>query len=148
MRRDDSELVAKAKAGDGKAYDELIKLYKDAVYSIIYRMVHNKQEAEDLSQEAFIKAYNSINSFNEDYSFSTWLFKIATNNCIDFFRKRKLKIYSMDQTIKYKDDEKNKIKKISVINQFGDKLEELIRELDKRNPNIKHDDIKYLKPWF
>jgi len=105
LKRDDSELVKRAKAGDGKAYDELIVLYNDAVFSIIYRMVHNKQEAEDLAQEAFIKAYNSINSFNEEYAFSTWLFKIATNNCIDFFRKRKLKTYSMDQTIKYKDDE-------------------------------------------
>jgi len=105
LKRDDSALVKRAKDGDGKAYDELTILYKDAVYSIIYRMVHNKQEAEDLAQEAFIKAYNSINSFNEEYAFSTWLFKIATNNCIDFFRKRKLKTYSMDQTIKYKDDE-------------------------------------------
>jgi len=77
------------------------------------------------------------------------------------FRKNKIKGKTVDinkineiiggtvvLTFKYKDDEKNKIKKISVINQFGDKLEELIRELDKRNPNIKHDDIKYLKPWF
>lgn len=105
MKEQETSLVRKAKEGDGKAYDELTLLYKDAVYGIIYRMVHNKQEAEDLSQEAFIKAYNSINSFNEEYAFSTWLFKIATNNCIDFFRKRKLKTYSMDQTIKYKDEE-------------------------------------------
>lgn len=105
MKKNDSDLVKRAKKGDGKAYDELNRLYKDAVYSIIYRMVHNRQEAEDLTQEAFIKAYNSINSFNEEYAFSTWLFKIATNNCIDFFRKRKLRTYSMEKTVKYKDDE-------------------------------------------
>lgn len=105
MKEQETQLVKRAKENDGKAYDELTLLFKDAVYGIIYRMVRNKQEAEDLTQEAFIKAYNSINSFNEDYAFSTWLFKIATNNCIDFFRKRKLKTYSMDQTIKYKDDE-------------------------------------------
>lgn len=105
MKRDDSALVKRAKEGDGKAYDELTLLYKEAVYSIIYRMVHNQQEAEDLMQETFIKAYNSITSFNEEYAFSTWLFKIATNNCIDFFRKRKLRTYSMDQSIRYKDDE-------------------------------------------
>jgi len=75
------------------------------VHSIVFRMVRNKQEAEDLTQEAFIKAYKSIASFNEEYAFSTWLFKIATNNCIDFFRKRKLKTYSMDETVKYKEDE-------------------------------------------
>ncbi|KAA3615103.1 MAG: sigma-70 family RNA polymerase sigma factor [Calditrichaeota bacterium] len=105
LKKDDVELVRKAKSGDSKAYDKLILLYKDVVYSIVYRMVRNKQEAEDLTQEAFIKAYKSINSFNEEYAFSTWLFKIATNNCIDFFRKRKLKTYSMDESIKYKDDE-------------------------------------------
>lgn len=105
MKREDAALVKKAKEGDGKAYDELIILYKDAVQGVIYRMVRNKQEAEDLTQEAFIKAYNSINSFNEEYAFSTWLFKIATNNCIDYFRKRKLKTQSMDQTVRYKDDE-------------------------------------------
>lgn len=104
-KRDDVELVRKAKAGDGKAYDELTLLYKDVVFKIINRMVRNKQEAEDLTQEAFIKAYNSITSFNEEYAFSTWLFKIATNNCIDFFRKRKLRTHSMDETIRYKDDE-------------------------------------------
>lgn len=104
-KRDDVELVRKAKAGDGKAYDELTLLYKDIVFKIVQRMVHNRQEAEDLTQEAFIKAYNSITSFNEEYAFSTWLFKIATNNCIDFFRKRKLRTHSMDETIRYKDDE-------------------------------------------
>lgn len=104
-KRNDYEIVARAKDGDKKAYDELTLMYKDAVFSIVYRMVHNQQEAEDLTQEAFIKAYNSISHFNEEYAFSTWLFKIATNNCIDFFRKRKLKTYSMDKSIKYKDEE-------------------------------------------
>ena len=105
MKKDDVELVRRAKQGDSKAYDQLTILYKDVVYSIVYRMVRNRQEAEDLTQEAFLKAYNSIVSFNEEYAFSTWLFKIATNNCIDFFRKRKLKTYSMDETVRYKDDE-------------------------------------------
>lgn len=105
MKKDDIELVRKAKQGDRVAYDKLVVLYKDVVFSIVFRMVRNKQEAEDLTQEAFIKAFKSLASFNEDYAFSTWLFKIATNNCIDFFRKRKLKTYSMDETIKYKDDE-------------------------------------------
>ncbi len=104
-RRNDYELVKKAKAGDARAYDQLMSLYHDAVFNIILRMVHNRQEAEDLTQETFIKAYHSIGSFNEDYAFSTWLFKIATNHCIDFFRKRKLVTFSMDEPIKYKDEE-------------------------------------------
>ncbi|RLD12768.1 RNA polymerase subunit sigma-24 [candidate division KSB1 bacterium] len=103
--KEDFALVRKAKAGDGRAYDALMEQYHDAVFNIVYRMVRNKQEAEDLTQETFIKAYNSINSFNEEYAFSTWLFKIATNHCIDFFRKRKLKTYSMDEPMQYKEDE-------------------------------------------
>ncbi len=102
---EDFALVRKAKAGDGRAYDLLMEMYHDAVFNVVYRMVRNKQEAEDLTQETFIKAYNSIGSFNEEYAFSTWLFKIATNHCIDFFRKRKLKTYSMDEPIQYKEDE-------------------------------------------
>lgn len=105
MKRDDAELVRKAKAGDLKAYDQLTVLYRDAVYSVVFRMVRNRQEAEDLTQDTFIKAFRSLRSFNEEYAFSTWLFKIATNNCIDFFRKRKLKTYSMENEIRYKDDE-------------------------------------------
>ena len=101
----DFELVRKAKSGDGRAYEILMEQYHDAVFNIVYRMVRNKQEAEDLTQETFIKAYNSINLFNEEYAFSTWLFKIATNHCIDFFRKRKLKTYSMDEPVQYKEDE-------------------------------------------
>jgi len=105
LKQEDVELVKRAKAGDLKAYDALIRSYKNSVYNIVYRMVHNRQEAEDLTQDAFIKAFNSLKSFNEEYAFSTWLYKIATNNCIDFFRKRKLKTYSMDQNIHYKDEE-------------------------------------------
>jgi len=105
LKRNDVDLVRRAVQGEKKAYDELIRLYKDAVFNIVFRMVRNKQEAEDLTQETFIKAFQSLGSFNEAYAFSTWLFKIATNNCIDFFRKRKLKTYSMEQQIRYKNEE-------------------------------------------
>ncbi len=105
MRENDSELIKKAKHGDAKAYEGLLKKYKNSVYNLVYRMVRDVQEAEDLTQEAFIKAFNSLTSFNEEYAFSTWLYKIATNNCIDFFRKRKLQTYSLDKPIQYKDSE-------------------------------------------
>ena len=105
MKENDSELINKAKNGDAKAYEGLLKKYKNSVYNLVYRMVRDVQEAEDLTQEAFIKAFNSLASFNEEYAFSTWLYKIATNNCIDFFRKRKLQTYSLDKPIQYKDSE-------------------------------------------
>jgi len=105
VKENDSELINKAKTGDAKAYEGLLKKYKNSVYNLVYRMVRDVQEAEDLTQEAFIKAFNSLASFNEEYAFSTWLYKIATNNCIDFFRKRKLQTYSLDKPIQYKDSE-------------------------------------------
>jgi RNA polymerase sigma-70 factor (ECF subfamily) len=105
VKENDSDLINRAKSGDSKSYDKLLKKYKNSVYSLVLRMVRNSQEAEDLTQEAFIKAFNSLASFNEEYAFSTWLYKIATNNCIDFFRKRKLQTYSLDKPIQYKDSE-------------------------------------------
>jgi RNA polymerase sigma-70 factor (ECF subfamily) len=105
LKSQDSELISKAKSGDENALQELLSKYKIAVYNLIYRMVKDKQEAEDLTQETFIKTFKSLPSFNEEYAFSTWIFKIATNNCIDFFRKRKLKTYSLDKPIQYKTSE-------------------------------------------
>lgn len=82
-----------------------MKKYHDAIHNLIYRMVRNKEEVEDLTQEAFIKAFNSLGSFNEEYAFSTWLYKIATNNCIDHIRKKKLETFSIDKPIDSKDSE-------------------------------------------
>ena len=105
VKETDTELISQAKRGEGKAYDKLLNKYRNSVYNLVYRMVRDVQEAEDLTQEAFIKAFNSLAQFNEEYAFSTWLYKIATNNCIDFFRKRKLQTLSLDKPIKYKDSE-------------------------------------------
>ncbi len=68
-------------------------------------MVHDREQVEDLTQEAFIKAFASLKSFNEEFAFSTWLYKIATNNSIDFIRKRKLQMYSIDKPIESKDSD-------------------------------------------
>ena len=68
-------------------------------------MIRCREEVEDLTQEAFIKAFMSLSSFNEEYSFSTWLYKIATNNSIDYIRKKKLQAYSIDKPIDAKDSE-------------------------------------------
>lgn len=77
--------------------------YHDAIFNFIYRMVHDRVQVEDLTQEAFIKAFASLKRFNEEYAFSTWLYKIATNNCIDFIRKKKLQMFSIDKPIEAKD---------------------------------------------
>ena len=99
------ELIQRARQGDQKAFEALLNQYKNLVYAIMIKMVRNPQEAEDLTQEAFMKAFHAIHSFNEEYAFSTWLMKIATNNCIDFLRKKKLKTFSIDEPVQQKDSE-------------------------------------------
>jgi RNA polymerase sigma factor (sigma-70 family) len=104
-RAEDSRLIAGAIAGNQVAYRALMKKYHDPICNLLYRMIREKGEVEDLAQEAFIKAFRSLASFNEEYAFSTWLFKIATNNCIDYIRKRKLQTFSIDKPIESKDGE-------------------------------------------
>ena len=99
----DSVLIDLAIKGDQRSFTQLLNRYRGSIYNLIYKMVHNKEETDDLVQEAFIKAFRALASFNDDYAFSTWLYKIAINNCIDHFRKRKLKTYSMDNPIESKD---------------------------------------------
>ncbi len=101
----DTELIKRALAGEQQAYYDILKKYRAPLYNLLYRMVHNKMETEDLVQEAFIKAFSSLATFNDEYAFSTWLYKIAINNCIDFFRKRKLKTFPIDKPIESKDGE-------------------------------------------
>jgi RNA polymerase sigma-70 factor (ECF subfamily) len=93
----DYELVLQAIAGDQKAYAELLGRYRDAIYFMLLKMVNNSSDAEDLTIEAFGKAFKNITQYTPNYAFSTWLFKIATNNCIDFIRKKKLNNISLDQ---------------------------------------------------
>ncbi|MDD8018080.1 MAG: sigma-70 family RNA polymerase sigma factor [Bacteroidota bacterium] len=102
-RAEDSKLIKAAIKGNQKSYRALLKKYHDQVYNLLYRMVHEKDEVEDLTQEAFIKAFQSLQNFNEEFAFSTWLYKIATNNCIDYIRKKKLQTFSIDKPIESKD---------------------------------------------
>lgn len=104
-RQEDKRLIRAALHGDEKAFESLLNKYKNLVFTIMLKMVRNPQEAEDLTQEAFMKAFHSLSSFNDEFAFSTWLMKIATNNCIDFLRKRKLKTYSIHQPLQYKDEQ-------------------------------------------
>ena len=82
-------LVTKSKKGNLDAFEELISSYEKKAYNIAYRMMGNEEDAKDMAQEAFIKIYKSIQNFREESSFSTWLYRIVTNVCLDELRKRK-----------------------------------------------------------
>jgi len=86
--RHDLKVIDRAMSGDRKAYTELLNRYRDSVYYVMLRMVNNPSDAEDLTIEAFGKAFHNIAKYTPTHAFSTWLFRIATNNCIDFMRRK------------------------------------------------------------
>jgi RNA polymerase sigma-70 factor (ECF subfamily) len=92
----DKELAAQAAAGNERAFAELLRRYERPIFSLVYRMVRDRALAEDLAQEAFIRAFNAVSSFDPRYKFSSWIFKIANNHAIDHLRKRKLDTVSID----------------------------------------------------
>ena len=96
---DDYSFVLQAMNGNQQAYDLLMNRYRNSVYHAMFKMVNNRDDADDLTIEAFGKAFNKLPSYAPNYAFSTWLFKIAINNCIDHIRKKRLVTYSMDDTI-------------------------------------------------
>lgn len=102
---EEAAIIKDALGGDQKAYETLMDRYKPKIFSLMYRMIHSEAEANDLVQEAFMKAFNSLASFNNEFAFSTWLYKIATNNCIDYIRKKRLNTFSIDKPLTYKDSQ-------------------------------------------
>ncbi len=95
---EDFRLIDMAVGGDDKAYAKLLQRYRRPVYHVILKMVRNVDDAEDLMMESFSKAFRSLHRFKKDFTFSTWLFRIATNNTIDFIRKKKLHTLSIENT--------------------------------------------------
>lgn len=104
--KQDFELVRRAvENNDDKAYGDLMTRYRKPVYYMVLKMVKNTDDAEDLTIVAFAKAFKNLKKFNPNYTFSTWLFRIATNNCIDFIRKKKLQTTSINSAYTNDDGE-------------------------------------------
>jgi RNA polymerase sigma-70 factor (ECF subfamily) len=96
VRLSDQEVVLMARAGREAAYRELIRRYERPIFALLFRMVRDRELAEDLSQETFIKALNAIESYRPEFKFSSWIFKIANNAAIDHLRRRELDTLSLD----------------------------------------------------
>lgn len=94
--RSDLQLVEKAKHGSEKAFATLMNRYRDSIYFMLLKMVSNPSDAEDLTIEAFGKAFSNLELYTPKFAFSTWLFKIATNNCVDFIRKKQVSPTPLD----------------------------------------------------
>lgn len=106
----DYQLVKTALKGDEKAFARLLSRYKDAIYFMLLKMVNNRSDAEDLTLEAFGKAFKNLHQYSPTFAFSTWLFKIASNNCIDFLRKKKGVLISIENNDQNENGEQLKLK--------------------------------------
>jgi RNA polymerase sigma factor (sigma-70 family) len=104
--KNDFKLVSKAREGDQKAYADLMHRYKDSIYFMALKMVNNKEDAMDLTVETFAKAFEKLDKYQPEFAFSTWLFRVGTNNCIDFIRKKKLNTTSINSMVDDDGDER------------------------------------------
>jgi len=124
----DQDVVLEARDGRQSAYRELVRRYERPIFSLIYRMVRNREQAEDLSQETFVKALNAIESYRPEYKFSSWIFKIANNVSIDHLRRRELDTLSLDGSPHALTPEAIQASAL----QLGDRQETALEELEAK----------------
>ncbi|MFH1051716.1 MAG: sigma-70 family RNA polymerase sigma factor [bacterium] len=143
---EDFQAVKSVLNGDGYAFTLLQNKYKKLISSLIRRMVKDEDDVEDLTQETFIKAYNALDTFQFGFAFSAWIYRIASNNCIDFLRKKRFQTVSLNQPVFDDDDDQfiqiedtaarpdteyiNK-EKFDILNEAIAKLPENYREIIK-----------------
>ena len=96
---DEKELITRSQSGDTASFTELVNRNEKKIYTLAYHLLNNREDAEDILQETFLRAYNNLARFRGDASFSTWLHRITTNLVISRFRKKKLKTESLDEPI-------------------------------------------------
>src|SRR5207302_213459 len=124
----DQQVVAWAKQGYETAFRELVRRYERPLFSLLYRMVRDRALAEDLAQETFIKVLNGIGSYNPQFKFSSWIFKIANNAAIDHLRKRELDTLSLDGSPNAATPQEMQATAL----QLGDRAESPLQELEAR----------------
>lgn len=139
----DYKLVCLAVEGhDQKAYAELMTRYRDSIYFMLLKMVNNRDDADDLTMEAFGKAFKKLHQYTPDYAFSTWLFKIATNNCIDFIRRKRNNTVSIDKGIDTDDGGEMQMELKSGVLDPEEKL------IKKEKIELMHEIVDKLKPRY
>ena len=126
--RTDQEIVALARGGEEAAYRELVRRYERPLFSLLYRMVRDRELAEDLAQETFVKALNAIESYRPEFKFSSWIFKIASNAAIDHLRRRELDTLSLEGSPHAETPEAIEATAL----QIGDRQESPLEEVEAR----------------
>jgi RNA polymerase sigma-70 factor (ECF subfamily) len=140
--RKDYDLVLRAQQGDQKAYADLMERYRDSIFHMINKMVFSSDDAEDLTIEAFGKAFQRLDQYTPAFAFSTWLFKLASNHTIDFIRKKKLNALSLDRGFTSEDGD---TMEIHVRDEQLDPMEALQK---KERVALMRDVVSALKPRY
>lgn len=137
--------VSAALEGDQDAFAELVYTFQDAVYNLCYRMLYDREEAEDASQEAFLRAYLNLARYDPSRSFKTWLLTIASNHCIDRLRRRRLKWLSIDEPLPSLSlsDDTPEPEDVTILNEQSKALQELLNQL---NPDYRAAVV--LRYWY
>ncbi len=138
----DYKLVQLAVKGDQKSYAELMSRYKDSIYFMLLKMVNNRDDADDLTIEAFGKAFKNLHQYTPDFAFSTWLFKIATNNCIDFIRRKRKFTFSIDKSM---ENDSGQEMQFEIKSPMLDPEENMIK---KQKAILMRDVVDKLKPRY
>jgi RNA polymerase sigma-70 factor (ECF subfamily) len=99
IREDDSILVQRARLGEGEAFEELVRRYRNEVFALAYHFVRDREEAWDASQEVFIKAYRALARFRGEAAFKTWLMRITANQCKDCLKRRRVETVALDEAL-------------------------------------------------
>lgn len=155
----DHDLVVRARARDMAAYDELIRRYQRKIYQLVYNMTSNREDAEDLTQDVFVKAYSALEHFKGDSSFYTWVYRIAVNRTINYLKKRKrnaaLSLDDMDQAVERDPDyvelrSRESPVRDATLSELQKKLNEALQTLSEKHrtvvvlhdiQGIQHDEI-------
>lgn len=138
----DYEIISRARKGDQMAYSQLLDLYRESIYYLVLKMVNSNEYAEDLTIEVFGKAFSNLKQYQPNYAFSTWLYRIATNNCIDFIRKQRISTTSLD--LSYDDGEGEKL----YIQVEEDSLNPEENAIRKQKSKYLKEIVKKLKPHY
>ncbi len=138
----DFAIIERAVKGDQGAYAELLDLYRESIYYLVLKMVNSNEFAEDLTIEVFGKAFSNLKQYQPNYAFSTWLYRIATNNCIDFIRKQRISTTSIDSTFDDGEGDKMHIQ----IKDHGLNPEE--KAMKKQKAKYLREVVKKLKPHY
>jgi RNA polymerase sigma-70 factor (ECF subfamily) len=134
-KKDDQYYIDLVKGGQVSAFSYLVEKYRDMVYGLSLKMLRNTEDAEELAQDTFVKAFQSIHTYKGGAKFSTWLYRIAYNSAISFLRKRKMVFYSLDEQQLSDQDELNINNRLSEIDQ-----DELAGSLKKALDALPEDD--------